>query len=99
MKDRIERLKRELGCTQKDIADVFGVTAVMFSMYVSGRRKWPGWVLLRVSIMESSLCLDPVQNDVVFMASLESGLMQVARETIAGVERLKRLDAMRRRAL
>jgi len=99
MKDRIERIRRELDCTNRDIAQVIGVSARGLSSYLRGHCKWPEWVLLRVAIIESYLGLDPVLKNTIVLRRLMPHAQMIAGETITRVRRLKRLTAMRRRAL
>lgn len=99
MKERIERLRRELGCTNRDIAEVLGVNVTTLTAYIGGKRSCPQSIIFRISIMESRLGLCPMRNSFIICRGLAKNTLRIARETIAGVNRLKQLDAMRRRAL
>ena len=99
MKERIERLRRELGCTNRDIAEVLGVNHTTLTSYIGKNRSCPQSIILRISIIESHLGFCPMRNNFIICRGLAKNTLRIARETIAGVNHLKQLDAMRRRAL
>ena len=98
MAARIDRLTAELDCTQAELAAVLEVSATMISRYKAGRSQWPGWIVIRISICEARLGLDPAQRTLQFPGCLRGRLHGIARETVAGVERLLRRERRRWRA-
>lgn len=96
MAARIDRLTTELDCTQAELATVLEVSAVKLSEYKCGRRKLREWLVLRISICEVRLGLDPEQRDFITLDCLRPRLEFLARETVAGVERLMRRERRRR---
>lgn len=98
MAARIDRLTTELDCTQAELAAVLEVKAGTLSDYKAGRWPWPEWLVLRISICEVRLGLDPEQREFITLGCLRHKLESLARETVAGVERLMRRERRRRRA-
>lgn len=95
----VERLARELDCTQADLAAVLGVSADTLSKYKTGRMVCPRWIVLRISICEARLGLASSQRDVLFPNCLRWKLHAIARETVSRVDKLIRRQAINRRAL
>lgn len=52
MNARVGLLMGELGCSQGDIAEALGIAPSTLSDYLSGYRKAPEWVKLRLAICE-----------------------------------------------
>ena len=98
MQDRIARLKRELCCKREELAVLLDVSPSCLSSYLRGSARWPDRVILRIAICESRLGLDPVQRDVITLSSLRPHLESIARDTVAGVDRLRRRERAKLRA-
>lgn len=62
MNARVGLLISELGCTQGDVAAALGIAPSTLSNYLSGYRKVPGWVLLRLAICERCAGLSRAQQ-------------------------------------